>query len=366
MPETILISQFPLPYHKIGSWTTMYGNYLTSAHQIDHIICEKPHEKYSHIKYHTFKRGFRLRIHQKLKKNNQIPYIKRLKKIIMPNGKYIIQIVDNFKLASQVVKFISLHYNRSDIYIQFFYHGFPPFLNQQDGALFFKSIDDTILLTKRSLEEHHTYYGVDKSKFSILHNGIDGQKFFPISQNHKVKIKDKLGVSDKKVFLWVSQDKPKKGLDLLLRVWNTISKKYPDVVLLIAGSTRKIDDRSIKVLGKVSNDLLPEYYQASDFYLFTTQCEEGFGMSLTEALKCGCYCIASALGGVPEVLNYGAYGKLIKDPFSEEAWIDTIEESLVEKDTSYLIPEDIYSIDQWISGMNTLITGAKLRLQERE
>ena len=41
MVKVILISDISLPYAKIGSWTTLYKNYLQGKHQIDCIICYK-------------------------------------------------------------------------------------------------------------------------------------------------------------------------------------------------------------------------------------------------------------------------------------------------------------------------------------
>ena len=51
MPQVILISQVPLPYSQIGSWTTLYQNYLADNHQIDYIVCEKPEYFFPEVKY---------------------------------------------------------------------------------------------------------------------------------------------------------------------------------------------------------------------------------------------------------------------------------------------------------------------------
>ncbi|NAS29824.1 glycosyltransferase [Flavobacteriaceae bacterium R38] len=365
MPETVLLSQYPLPYHKLGSWTTLYMNYLNTDHQIDHIICEKPIKSplFKNVNYVTFRKSFKFKVIQKITKNTQYQYIKKLKKLIKPGNKYVIQIVDNFKIVPQIEELITAYYQRSDFYIQFFYHSYPPFLSKEKGISFFKFVNEIVLLTKSSATIHEDYYKIKPHNFSILYNGIDSRKFFSISEKEKIIRKNEMGYSGKKIFLWVSQDKPKKGLDLLLKVWKTISEKYPDILLLVAGSTRVIESNSIQILGKVPNDMMPQYYQMADYYVFPTLCEEGFPMSLSEAVKCGCHCIASSIGGVPEVLNYGTYGKLVTEPFSEMAWTEAIEEALKYKKNPYLIPEDIYSINQWVDGMNTLINNAKIKLQ---
>ena len=73
-------------------------------------------------------------------------------------------------------------------------------------------------------------------------------------------------------------------------------------------------------------------------WLFTTRCpmffysqpcvKEGFGLVLAEALKCGCYCIASNLGGVPEVLNFGRYGVVLNEPYSVEQWVLAMQDAV--------------------------------------
>jgi glycosyltransferase involved in cell wall biosynthesis len=94
--------------------------------------------------------------------------------------------------------------------------------------------------------------------------------------------------------------------------------------------------------------------------LFPTLCHEGFGLSLIEALYTGNYCIASALGGVPEVLQNGQYGKLIENPHFIEEWIDAIDEFLHRKnDQNLVLPKDMYSADLWKQNMDKLIIKAK-------
>lgn len=65
MAKVILISQFPLPYPKIGSWTTLYQNYLNGDHAIDYIICEQPDEQFQNVEYGIVSQTLTL----KLKKN---------------------------------------------------------------------------------------------------------------------------------------------------------------------------------------------------------------------------------------------------------------------------------------------------------
>ena len=72
MSKVILISQVPLPYSKIGSWTTLYQNYLSSNHSIDCIVCEQPDVLFEYIKYGIVANTFSL----KLQKIIPLLYIK--------------------------------------------------------------------------------------------------------------------------------------------------------------------------------------------------------------------------------------------------------------------------------------------------
>ncbi len=65
--------------------------------------------------------------------------------------------------------------------------------------------------------------------------------------------------------------------------------------------------------------------------MFTTLYQEGFGLSMIEALKCGNSVIASSRGAIPEVLN--------------------------NLDNTYLI-EDVEDINSWRKGFNLARTNS--------
>ncbi|MNK66760.1 GDP-mannose-dependent alpha-(1-6)-phosphatidylinositol monomannoside mannosyltransferase [compost metagenome] len=360
MPQVILISQIPLPYSSIGSWTTLYHNYLHNHHQIDYIICEKPETFYPEIKYSIVENTNLLRFQKKFSKNKYLGYFKALEKIIEKEGKFIIQIIDNFGIVKPLLDFLEKSKARDRYYLQFFYHGFAPFHENFSGRWFYENIDEMVVLTNESYKAHKGYYTVLPTKFSVLHNGIDTSKFHKITAEEKEDLKKQLGITNKKIFIWCSQDRPKKGLDFILNAWERIDKKQNDTCLLVIGAKRDIKIEGVSFLGRISNKDLPKYYQIADCYLFPTLWHEGFGLSLIEALHSGCYCIASANGGVPEVLQYGKLGKLIENPNFIEEWVSAIESFLDEKETSnILIPENLYSMQNWNKGMNTIIENAK-------
>lgn len=360
--KTILISHVPLPYHKIGSWTTLYNNYISSHDTINFIVCPEPvriyeHLSYSYFKeYETFSEKFKRKLHLRKKWSSIFPALESI--LINRVDKYVIQIVDNYGLGVELSEFLIRNGFRKNCYLQFFYHGYLPFKNE----CIYQLVDEMILLTYHSYLEVKRNVSSFPCRFSILHNGIDTSKFYKVSQQMKKELKKRHDLQDKTVFLWCSQDRPKKGLDFILDVWKSLGKSIENCELLVIGATRTTELKGVKFLGCIPNDDLPNYYQIADVYLFPTLCQEGFGMSLIEALHSGCYCIASALGGVPEVLEYGKYGKLIENPHFADEWRNAILSYLDGDYKHNKLPKDKYSSSEWNKNMNQLITDAKGRM----
>jgi glycosyltransferase involved in cell wall biosynthesis len=360
--KVILISQVPLPYSKIGSWTTLYKNYLEKDHKIDYIVCPKPNTAFQNINYSFVKVSFFQKLLRKFFKKKNLEYFDALSKLIIPDKKFIIQIVDNYGLVKPLKNYLISKGVDKQCYLQFFYHGFTPYIKNNSGPDLYEIVDEVILLTKDSYTEHKKQINVLPSHFSILKNGIDTQRFTKVSVSEKNKLKEKLGFSDKRVFVWCSQDRPKKGLHLILDVWRKIYSIDKNIILLVIGCESKEELEGVLFLGKIPNDELSQYYQASDCYLFPTLWQEGFGISLVEALHCGCYCIASAMGGVPEVLQYGKLGRLIENPNFVTEWENAINDFL---NGNFEVPElssQLYSIESWNEGMDQIINEAKNRL----
>lgn len=360
MPKVILISQIPLPYNRIGSWTTLYKNYFESGQSlIDIIICEKPENQFEGVTYGIVANNLRTKLNRRFLKKPHQAYIDCLFSQIKPREKYIIQIVDNFGFVKALYQYlINSPQYKAQLYIQFFYHGYAPFYGNFESRWFFEFIDEMVLLTHASYLEHKKAYTIMPCLFSVLHNGIDTSKFFTVGAEQKNALKLKHGVAHKTVFMWCSQDKPKKGLKLTLDIWRILTQTHQNIELWIVGAEITLESETVKCFGKIPNDLIAEYYQTADCYLFPTLCHEGFGLSLIEALHCGNYCIASALGGVSEVLQDGKLGVLIEHPHYIDEWIRAIEDFLKQQKTPNQ-SLNIYTKEHWVTNMNTIINQAK-------
>ena len=361
----MLISHVALPYSKIGSWPALYNNYLENDHKIDYIVCPETSKKNNSIQYYFVQETFLDKLQQRVFKRKNQQYLRALAKIIQPNEKYIIQIIDNYGMVEPVHDYLVSKKVLTNCYIHFFYHGFSPYIKSNSGINFYDVINELTVLTYDSYKEHKKIINVLPCHFSVLHNGIDTTKFKKASIVEREDLRKKNHVENKKVFIWCSQDRPKKGLHIILEAWANIYNSQKNIVLLVIGCERKDEIEGVKFLGRMPNDELSNYLKASDCYLFSTLCQEGFGLSLIEALHCGNYCIASAMGGVPEVLQYGKLGKLIENPHFVSEWVDAINDFLAGNFMTPEIPADLYSSEKWNIGMNEIIEKGKLRLSSK-
>jgi len=363
MAKVILLSTFPLPYSRIGSWTTMYRNYLESSrHKIDYVICERPEKQISGVNYELVREGFWMKVRRRLH-FYRIGYMDALKRVLRHDEKYVIQLVDNFNMADRIHEILTDMGIRKNCYIQLFYHGYDPFLathNNSDD--FYSNVDGIVLLTHDSYRAHLRYYTVFPISVSILYNGIDASRFKKVDRSEKARIRQELGLSGNKIFLWCSQDRPKKGLDLILQAWKRINAEHPGNSLMVVGADRHYKIDGVTFYGRIPNDELPKYYQAADAYLFPTLCHEGFGLSLIEALNCGCHCIASGQGGVPEVLQRGKLGRLIENPNFVAEWEQAMSDFITGKDQPIVIDQPVYTQEEWAESMNEIIETAKKSL----
>lgn len=375
MVKVILISQFPLPYNKIASWTNMY-NYLlsNSNHYFDYILCPDVQKKDKDTTYSILRNvSFYDKIKAKFldSSHRYSNYLEALESIIEGDTKYILHIIDNSGVVLPIHRYLKNNYDRNNFYLQYYYQGFAPLFSRRNGQPFLYAIDEFFFLTHLAYKEYLNYYDDCTFRVRIMNNATDSRIFKGASEIEKKNIRSKYTIGNTSfVFMWCSQDRAKKGLHIVLEAFEIIHKRNQNSILLVVGINRAINQEGVIVIGRVPNNELPKYYQMSDVYLFPSLWKEGFGIVLAEALKCGCYAIASNQGGIPEVLNNGKYGVLIEWPNVVEEWVKEMERAIeifkTNKGNPYLdtIPHNLYDVEDWCEQINLSIEEAKLFLNK--
>lgn len=164
--------------------------------------------------------------------------------------------------------------------------------------------------------------------FVPIQNGVDTDKFVPLSNDEKKQLKAKLGIpSDKLIFISCAVLYPRKNMELLI---NSFCKlKRCDYIFLIVGEGEEKDklqylaknNPNIVFTGKKSN--VQEYYQASEVFV-SSSLAEGLPNTVLEAMACGLPCVLSNIGSHEEILEYDKEAGVILD-LNNKDWSEDIE-----------------------------------------
>lgn len=352
--KNILCSHIELPSKSIGSWNIMFTRLLQEKNNLfDIVISPQSENNLDTIKQiSVIDNLFYKKILSKY--NYYYSYYnfwKKIKKIINNEDKVVVNIIDNINLLLAIDFFAKRKNVRSKLFIIFHLHGYNFDVDVNKRNKIYNAINKLILLTETSyyfqLQHNHTI----PCEVEVLRNGIDTNMFYPLTFEEKLKLRIKLKLKENKIyFLWISQDRPKKGLFIILKAWEKIVENNKNVELLILGTFNEIKGKQITWLGRKPNSELASYYQATDYYLFSTLCHEGHPLSLTEALKCGAKCLASNIDPVSEILHDGNLGMLVDLPNFVSSWVNTIEFALkndIDFNEEKLDLLKLYDFSQW-------------------
>ncbi len=183
--------------------------------------------------------------------------------------------------------------------------------------------------------------GAEPEKIELIYNGVDLERFKPIT-DARPEVRRKLGIpEDAIVAVTVRRLVYKNGIDTLIESARISIRKNSKIVYLVIGKGPDFNDVKTRIAelgieknfilaGFVSDQDLPSYYNAADFFILPSKSGEGLPLVALEAMACGLPVIATNVGGIGEVMIEG-FGKIIppNDPESmAETSIDFAEKNL--------------------------------------
>jgi len=194
---------------------------------------------------------------------------------------------------------------------------------------------DKIIAVSNATRNYVLRLGAEPEKVTVLHNGVDLERFKP-SKQLREETRIKLGLSrDEIIVLTVRRLVYKNGIDTLIQAAKYSIQKNRNLVFLVVGSgpdfnevTARIEQlgigKNFRLTGFVSDTDLPAYYNAADFFVLPSKSGEGLPLVGLEAMACGLPLLATNVGGISEIMING-YGKLVP-PNVPEAMSEAIEE----------------------------------------
>ncbi len=160
-------------------------------------------------------------------------------------------------------------------------------------------------------------YGYKKDKISVVYNGINTSKFF----SSRLDCCGKLPLN----IIYVGRVFKPKGIHLLIGAINLMDGETKQKIRVkIVGQDRgDYTERMIKKTAELGLDGIieftgarldvPELLAGADLFIHPAICEEGFGITLAEAMASYVPCLAFRLGAIPEVIDENKNGFIVDD-----------------------------------------------------
>jgi len=185
----------------------------------------------------------------------------------------------------------------------------------------------TIAVSQKTADQISSLPLIKKDKIKVIYNGVTDIDFLERVKARQLLLPNR---SEKKREneLWIgtmSELHYRKGLDVMIDVFSELSKKYAEMIFVVMGSGEEREKLITQIQKTGLSDKIflvgqmldaKKYLKAFDVFTLTSR-TEALPYALLEAGLAGLPVIASAVGGVPEVINSAETGILV--PTGEHA-----------------------------------------------
>jgi hypothetical protein len=172
--------------------------------------------------------------------------------------------------------------------------------------------------------------GLSPRRCTVIHHGIDHRKFHPSAPTrHTYNTYPQL--KGRRVIFHPARMGLAKGCDVSIKAFNIVHQRFPDAMLVLAGTKNIIDWGAtqqkdiayflslIKFYGfkddvlidSYALDQMPGLYAASEVVLYPSTAMEPFGLTMLEAMATERPIIVTSAGGMPEIIQDGINGFII-------------------------------------------------------
>jgi glycosyltransferase involved in cell wall biosynthesis len=170
-----------------------------------------------------------------------------------------------------------------------------------------------VVAVSRALGDEVAALGVPRERIALVMNGVDSELFH---LRDRAQARRELGLPDGPMALCVANLKPEKGVLDLARAWAHVARELPDARLVMVGGgplraelEAQLPPRAT-LAGPQPLAKVPIWMAACDVLVLPSHVE-GTPNVVLEALACGRRVVASAVGGVPDLLTSDALGAMV-------------------------------------------------------
>lgn len=179
---------------------------------------------------------------------------------------------------------------------------------------------DALITVSEALLGKLRAFGIHCAKMQAIPNGVDIERFAPQDRHASRR---EFGVGGH-VLLSAGHLVREKGHHLAIAA----IARLPETTLAVAGEGPEkrnlvalaertgVRDR-VRFLGTVDPQRMPSLYSAADTVILASE-REGMPNVIVESLACGTPVVASAVGGIPEVMTSPVAGRLLRDCVESE------------------------------------------------
>jgi mannosyltransferase len=175
-----------------------------------------------------------------------------------------------------------------------------------------------------------------RDAFVILH-GVDTDRYSPPAD--RAAAFGEAGLPGRFAIGCFGRVRSQKGTDVFVQAMCRLLPLYPDFAAVVVGAItveqqgfandlkKRIEAAGLKsrflMTGEVGIEEVPRWYQRLTIYAFTSR-NEGFGLTLIEAMAAGCALVASRAGAAEVVVKDGITGVLMP-PGDVDALVEALE-----------------------------------------
>ncbi|MGN0524138.1 MAG: glycosyltransferase family 4 protein [Eubacterium sp.] len=176
-----------------------------------------------------------------------------------------------------------------------------------------RASDYSVAISRSVKNSYVDLYGFNPNKVKVVYNGINADKFYTNRLNN---------TNDTFNIIYVGRVYKSKGLHLLVQAAQIL--KDCDIKVNIVGKVyyeygqeliKYVKDNKLEDIVEFTGARtdIPDLLANADLFVHPVICEEGFGITLAEALAAYVPCIAFSRGAIPEIIDSGVNGFIVNE-----------------------------------------------------